>query len=198
VDRHSRYGTFVSPRIAALVRAGAWASRLSFGTGFFAPSPLTEETEAAGLARLLVPQPLRAETGQSATVDVSRSHGVVSYTLTLFRSRIRHPIHVDRSNGLVLTNLAEPATNTGLELLATVRRVPYALTATYAFVRARESEGGRHRDVPLTPRHSAGVVGMWEREDVGRIGLEIYYTGAQRLEGNDRSGERGSSSMART
>jgi iron complex outermembrane receptor protein len=36
----------------------------------------------------------------------------------------------------------------------------------------------------LTPRHSAGLVGMWEREDAGRAGLEIYYTGVQRLEEN--------------
>jgi iron complex outermembrane receptor protein len=25
---------------------------------------------------------------------------------------------------------------------------------------------------------------MWEREDVGRVGVEVYYTGAQRLEEN--------------
>ena len=25
---------------------------------------------------------------------------------------------------------------------------------------------------------------MWEREDVGRVGLELYYTGRQRLEEN--------------
>ena len=37
---------------------------------------------------------------------------------------------------------------------------------------------------PLTPRHSAGVVGMWEREDAGRVGVEVYYTGTQRLEEN--------------
>ena len=37
---------------------------------------------------------------------------------------------------------------------------------------------------PLTPRHSAGIGGMWEREDVGRIGVELYYTGTQRLEEN--------------
>ena len=38
--------------------------------------------------------------------------------------------------------------------------------------------------MPLTPRHSAGLVGMWEDEDVGRVGLEVYYTGRQRLEVN--------------
>ena len=31
---------------------GAWTSRFSVGRGFFAPTPLTEETEAAGLTRL--------------------------------------------------------------------------------------------------------------------------------------------------
>ena len=41
----------------------------------------------------------------------------------------------------------------------------------------------RHQ-TPLTPRHSAGLVGMWEREDVGRVGVELYYTGVQRLEEN--------------
>lgn len=42
VDHHSEYGTFLSPRIAALVRSGRWNSRVSAGTGFFGPSALTE------------------------------------------------------------------------------------------------------------------------------------------------------------
>jgi iron complex outermembrane receptor protein len=49
VDRHSEFGTFLSPRVSALVRSGPWSSRLSVGQGFFAPTPITEETEAAGL-----------------------------------------------------------------------------------------------------------------------------------------------------
>ena len=55
LDHHSEYGTFFSPRLSALVRSGAWNSRLSVGTGFFGPSALTEETEAAGLSRLVIP-----------------------------------------------------------------------------------------------------------------------------------------------
>jgi iron complex outermembrane receptor protein len=184
LDRHSEYGVFFSPRVSTLVRAGRWTSRLSLGTGFFGPSPLTEETEAAGLSRLVVPRPLRAEEGRSASLDVSRTDGPFSYTLTLFGSRVRHPIDVDRSAGLVLTNLSNPTTNTGVELLGTFRREPYALTATYTYVRAGEVDDGMRRDTPLTPRHSAGVVGMWEREDLDRVGVEFYYTGVQRLEEN--------------
>jgi outer membrane receptor protein involved in Fe transport len=39
-------------------------------------------------------------------------------------------------------------------------------------------------NVRLKPRHSAGIVGMWETEDVGRVGIEWYYTGRQSLEEN--------------
>src|SRR5690606_1724942 len=45
------------------------------------------------------------------------------------------------------------------------------------------ADGGR-RDVPLTPRHTAGLVASWEREEQGRIAAEFYYTGRQPLEEN--------------
>jgi outer membrane receptor protein involved in Fe transport len=69
-----------------------------------------------------------------------------------------------------------------LKLLGTLRHEPYTLTATYTYVRARERVDGVRQDVALTPRRAAGIVGMWEREDKGRVGVEFYYTGAQRLE----------------
>jgi len=184
LDHHSEYGTFMSPRASALLRAGAWTSRVSVGSGFFGPSPLTEETEAAGLSRLVIPRPLRAEEGRSASLDIGRTDGPLSYSLTFFGSRVRHAIDVDRSQGLVLTNRATPTTNTGVEALGTFRHQPYAVTATYTFVRAREVDDGRRQQAELTPRHSAGLVGTWEREGVGRLGIELYYTGVQRLEEN--------------
>lgn len=187
VDHHNEYGTFLSPRLSALFRSGEWTSRMSIGTGFFGPSPLTEETEAAGLTRLVIPAGLQAERGQSASVDVTRSRGAFTATLTLFGSRIAHPLNVDRSAGLVLVNLDEPATNVGVELLGTLRHEPYSVTATYSFVKSRETVDGSARDVALTPRHSAGLVAMWEREGVGRVGVEFYVTGRQRLEENPYS-----------
>ena len=60
----------------------------------------------------------------------------------------------------------------------------FSATASYTYVRARERVAGQIADVPLTPRHSAGIVGMWEKENVARIGVEGYYTGNQRLEDN--------------
>jgi hypothetical protein len=54
----------------------------------------------------------------------------------------------------------------------------------YTYVLARETVNRIAQDLPHTPRHSAGVVGMWAVEDVGRLGVEWYYTGRQALEEN--------------
>ena len=190
LDLHHTYGAFFSPRLSALVRRDGWTSRASFGTGYFASTPLTEETEAAGLTRLEMPDALEAETGRSFSIDVTRTLGVVSMTGTLFGSSISNPIEVERDTAYRVFNSDASATNVGVELLATARQPPFALTGTYAFVRAREQDDGVRVDASLTPKHSIGIVGMWEREEIGRVGIEYYFTGAQRLESNpyrDRS-----------
>jgi outer membrane receptor for ferrienterochelin and colicins len=180
LDRHSEYGWFFSPRLSALARLGELTARLSGGTGFFGPTALTEETEAAGLRYLTIPAPLRAERGRSASLDLTHARGPLTSTVTLFASRVNDPVRVTREESYALTNDSHPVVNTGLELLGTWREEPLAITATYAYVRTRE--GVDRGDVPLTPRHSAGMVAMLESEDAGRLGLEVYLTGRQRLE----------------
>jgi iron complex outermembrane receptor protein len=184
VDFHSEYGTFFSPRLAVLFRAGRWTSRISGAQGFFASTPLTEETEAAGLTRLETAGPLEAERGRTASVDVTRNTDMGSFTATFFASRVKDPIGVERDVRYLLFTRPRASTNAGVELLATLRREPFAATATYTYVRSREASNGRLEETPLTPRHSAGLVGMWESEDAGRVGIELYYTGTQRLEVN--------------
>jgi outer membrane receptor for ferrienterochelin and colicins len=184
VDFHNRYGTFFSPRLSALIRKGGWTSRVSAGQGFSAATPLTEETEAAGLARLLLPAPLKAERGRNAAVDLTRSIGPFSVTATLFASNIDHPVYVDRGATYKIFNLPGPTKNRGAELLATWRKSPFSATASYTYVRSSELEPSGRAEVPLTPRQSLGLVGMWEKEGVTRVGLECYYTGRQRLEYN--------------
>ena len=184
LDWHSEYGTFFSPRVSMLLRGERWSSRVSAGGGFFAPTPLTEETEAAGLTRLQTTGPLSAERGRSVSVDFSRNDGPLAWTVTLFASRIGDPLHVDREEVYALRTLDGQTTNRGIELLGTFRRSVFAATATYTYVQSRESDAGVRTDVPLTPRHSAGFVAMAESEDRGRVGLEIYFTGRQHLDAN--------------
>lgn len=60
------------------------------------------------------------------------------------------------------------------------------MTGSYVYVDATEPGGlgTARREVPLTPLHTAGPVGMWEEHGKGRIGIEAYYTGEQALEDN--------------
>ena len=131
-----------------------------------------------------MPAPLKAERGRTASIDLTRTIGPLSVTGTFFASNIDHPVYVDRAASYTIFNLAVPTKNPGAELLATWRKAPFSATASYTYVRSSQLEPSGHAEVPLTPRQSLGVVGMWEKEGVTRVGLECYYTGRQRLEYN--------------
>src|SRR5262245_6977380 len=184
LDRQSTYGMFLSPRVSGLFRQQGWSSRLSYGTGFFPSTAITEETEAAGLSRLSLAAPLKAERGTSASVDFTRVTGPLSTTLTLFRSRVVNPVDVERTDQYVIRNLQNPTINTGLETLGVWKSDDFSFVASYAYVRSRQdSEDGRVA-VPLTPRHSVGLDAAWESEGKWRLGVEWYHTGTQRLDAN--------------
>ncbi len=184
VDRHNRFGAFASPQMSGIVRRGLWSSRISFGTGFSAPTPITEETDAAGLSRLTVESPLQAERGRSLSIDLTRRHGPLSATLTAFYSKVTRPVEVDRADRFVLANQGGPTTNVGLEALGIWSAQGFSLVGNYTFVRSRESDAGRRVDVPLTPRHSLGVDAAREWDRGTRLGVEWFYTGTQRLDAN--------------
>ncbi len=187
LDRHSEYGTFFNPRVSLLLRPGEWTARASVGTGYFAPTPFTEETESVGLARLAALGELEAETARSASLDVGRAFGELEVNGTLFGSIVDDALQAQRAGtGLRLVNAEAPTRTWGGELLARWHAEPFHLTATYTKLRSTETdpEGPGRREVPLTPRHAAGIVGMWEAEGEGRVGLELYYTGQQELEEN--------------
>jgi outer membrane receptor for ferrienterochelin and colicins len=191
VDWHDEYGTFFSPRLSALVRpAEGWTVRASAGAGYYAPTPFTEETEAIGLALLRPLAGLRAERARGASLDVGRTIGDWELNASVFGSLIDDAIQLvpldDAAPAVALVNVPGETRTWGTEALARYHAEPWHVTATHTWTRAREPDprtGGR-REVPLTPRHQAGIVGMWEAEDRGRVGVELYFTGRQSLDDN--------------
>lgn len=188
LDFHSEYGTQFSPRLSLLYRPGPWTFRASMGRGFFAPTPFVEEIEAAGLSRLEPLAALEAETAGTASLDIVYARGPFEASLALFASNIDNatclvPIAEDRVR---LVNVGGQTRIRGSELLIRYRRNALTVTGSYVFVDATEpgEAGAGRRRVPLTPRHNAGIVAMWEEHGKGRIGLEAYYTGEQSLDDN--------------
>ena len=186
MDNHNEYGTFFSPRVSVLLRADPWTVRASAGGGFFAPTPFTEEVESVGLSRLApLPEDLKAERGRSASLDVGRQVGPVELNVTLFASDVRDPVMVERNSGRDPDDGHWRGTHAGRgeprSSADTIWSRSMSPAPTYSSGPPKHIDGMR-REVPLTPQHTAGIVGAWEEEEWGRVGVELYFTGRQELE----------------
>jgi iron complex outermembrane receptor protein len=188
-DVHSEYGTLSTPRVSFLARPWAgWTIRLAAGTGAFAPTPFTEETEETGLSRVLPLRGVRAERARGTSVDVTRVLGPVEVTGTVFGSTVDEPLQqriADRGH-VMLVNVDGPTRTVGTELLVRYRAGEFTALVTHGWTRSTEidPDDGERRDVPLTPDHAASFTLMWEIEGGGRLGFEGYYTGRQSLDEN--------------
>lgn len=192
LDVHNVYGTQLSPRVSALWKPGGWTVRASLGRGFYAPTPFVEENEAAGLSRLAPLSGLRAETAETASLDIGYRTGGLEANVALFASWLHHAVRLEETGlaapapGVRLVNIPGVTRTQGAEFLLRYRWKAFTVTGSYVHVDATEPvvAGAGRRTVPLTPHHTAGVVAMWERHGRGRIGIEAYYTGRQALEDN--------------
>lgn len=188
LDVHSEYGTRLSPRVSVLYKPDAWTVRASVGRGFFAPTPFVDETDAAGLSRLEPLGRLREEVADTASLDIGYSFGRTELNASVFGSWVENAVQLDVAGPerVRLVNVVGQTRTRGVELLARHRLGALTVTGSYVHVNATEPDldGGGRRQVPRTPRDTAGVVAMWEKEARGRIGVEAYYTGRQELDDN--------------
>ena len=186
LDEHSRYGTYLSPRLSVLYKPEGWTVRGSVGRGFFAPTPFVEEIESAGLSRLEPLSGLMAEIAETASLDIGRVFGRTELNASVFASRVDNAVTLVPSvggAGVRLSNNTGQTRTHGFELLVRHRWRELLVSGSYVLVDATEADprGGR-QSVARTPRHTLGAVALWEVEDRGRIGVEAFYTGKQRLE----------------
>lgn len=188
VDAHSEFGTFLSPRVSALTRAGAWTTRLSVGRGYFAPTPFTEDTEATGLRPVAPLGSLDAERADNFSADVTWARAPFEITATAFFSRIEHALDI-RETGLPdtpieIVNVEGRTVTRGTELIARMHREGVDIIATHMFLWSTEpDEAGGRREVPLNPRHAASF-DLLKQIGPARVGFEVFYTGRQALERN--------------
>ncbi len=191
-DFHNEYGTLASPRVSLLIRpASNWTGRISVGSGSFAPTPFTEETDETGLARLAPLVGLEAERAHTASADLTWSRGPFEISGTLFGSLVNHAVQLVEAPPalgfpVALQNAPEPTRTWGTEFVARYRVGELSLMGTHAFTNATEFdfETSRRREVPLTPHHSASFNVMIEGDAWGRAGFEAYFTGRQPLDDN--------------
>lgn len=188
VDFHNEFGTQFSPRFSALYRPGSWTIRGSVSRGFFAPTPFVDEIQAAGLSRLEPLRDLEAETAQTASLDFSYSDGPWEANATLFGANIDNATRLEEiaPERVQIVNIDGITRVRGTELLLRYKNDGFTVTGSYVFVDTSEPDpnGIGRSQLPLTPRHTAGLVAIWEEHGSHRLGFEAYYTGRQELEDN--------------
>ena len=197
LDRHSTFGTFVSPRISILARPTVGAHlpvtvRVSAGTGVYTPTPFAEETEEISFTRLRPLAGLRAEHARNIAADLGGQFGSVEVNISAYVAVVDRAVtlralpSVSPISDVELVNGRQPTRNAGVELFARYRLDEFRIVATYARLHSTEwdAERAARREVPLTPTNSGGVVLSWESEHGARVGLEGYVTGRQVLDDN--------------
>jgi outer membrane receptor for ferrienterochelin and colicins len=181
VDSNNQYGTYLSPRLSALLRqpGSPWSLRASAGSGFAAPTPYVEEVESTGLGVLRPLQGLHAERAVTESLDGKWAQDAWDVNLSVFNSEIHHPLTARPvpGNQLELVNDTQSRKAPGGEVLIHYVAGPLQMIGSWSFINASQN-------ADLVPHHSAELGGILEKESLGRIGLEANYIGVQRLEDN--------------
>lgn len=194
LDEHSDFGTQFSPRVSLLYQPGDLTIRGSYGKGYFAPTPFVEEIEATGLSRLEKIENLREEQADTASLDFTYTFEQLETSLTVFSSNVDNVTELQAFSSdtnmsldaVRLINADGDSKIRGSEVLLRYFWKNIKLTASYLYLDATEESPDEQsrREIALTPRHSAGLVAMWEQHGNFRVGFEAYYTGTQRLNNN--------------
>jgi iron complex outermembrane receptor protein len=186
IDANNNYGTFLSPRLSALMHwpQSEWTLRASVGGGFAAPTPSVDEVEATSLGTVLPLHGLHAERAITASLDAKWAVGGWDVNASIFTSEIRDPLEAVSVTSQTFEIVNAPGSRRAPGAEALIRYVagPLHLIGSWTYVDATESRvPGERQNAPLVPRHSAELGGIIESEKRGRVGLELSYTGRQAL-----------------
>jgi outer membrane receptor for ferrienterochelin and colicins len=187
VDQHSRYGTFVLPRIAAFHRFNEqWGARAGFGMGYKTPNPLVQQNIDYPITEILPPgDNVKAEAsyGYNAEVNYKKTWGkaTVFINQAFFLTRIDNPIlFFPLSNGLIMmANASAPTISTGSDTYLKLTLKGWELYGGYTYTDARYTYLSANNFIPLTPRNRWAFVVAKEFDEKWRFGLEGSHTGPQ-------------------
>jgi outer membrane receptor for ferrienterochelin and colicins len=190
-------GAQLTERLAVLARpADDWSVRASAGTGFAAPTAMTEETEAIGLRAIRPNAALKRERGYGLMLDINGELAAVELLLTAYSSVVTSAIQLadagDGSGEGILRNAADDTRIGGVEAAAIWRFAGGWLLTTYGYMRGSRPHpvSGTRESIPLLTRHRLGADLMIEKPGRYRAGIEGTWHGSQVLHDNpfrDRS-----------
>lgn len=196
LDYQNQYGAFLLPRISIHYRfSETFSTRLGGGLGYKSPSVFIQESEQVSFRNVLPlnVQNTKAETSQGLNWDFNYKTTLgekveFSFNQLFFFTQINNPLVLNRaslaSNIYSFENADGNINTKGFETNVKMSYEAFKLFAFYTLIDTKRNYFALNNQIPLTARHRAGGVLMWEKENDFRIGYEAYYTGQQQLADN--------------
>lgn len=191
-DYNTNYGTFVLPRISLLFKPNKKLSgRLGGGMGYKLPTIFTEEAEALTFQNILPidRNTVKAENSVGGNFDINYKTIIgnkmtFSINQLFFYTQLNKALVLsqDIANGNYFFENADGTIESrGFETNIKLTYGDFKLFLQYAFIDVKLNYDNINNQKPLTPKHNAGAVLVFEQHDKWRIGFETYYTGQQFL-----------------
>ena len=189
-DYNTQYGTFVLPRLSLLFRTGGkLTGRLGGAMGYKLPTIFTEEAEAFTFRGILPVDMATTRAEQSIGSNFDLNYETLlgdkmtfSVNQLFYYTRISDALVLrdEISTGSYwLENAIGTVDSRGFESNVKLTYGDIKLFFQYAFIDVLLNYDNINNQKPLTPRHNAGAVLMYEQHGNWRVGLEAYYTGQQ-------------------
>ena len=189
-DYSPAWGVFALPRVSVLWKASdKFSGRLGGGLGYRLPDIFTEEAARLNFTNVLPidENQLTVERSYGLNFDVNYK-GTIAKNLTFSINQLFYLTSIE--NALLLNSLPDGnfrfenangnVISRGSETNLKFTYKDFRWFLNYAFINATLNYLPANPQKPLTAKHNAGSVLMYENEK-WRIGYEAYYTGKQRL-----------------
>lgn len=194
LDVHNEYGTFVVPRLSVMYRPiPSLTLRIGGGTGYKAPTIFVEEAEEVGFRNVRPLTNALPEKAKSASMDLNWRGILGSFTVecnsALFMTYLDDEMRADedslQADVVYFRNSAGTTKSIGGEYSLRLTYAEFKLSIGYTYLYATEETPAITSEIALNPRHSLGIVAMFENhEEQLKMGLENYWTGSQHVERN--------------
>lgn len=190
-DYQNKYGMFVLPRIAALVKfSPKLSARLGGGLGYKTPTVFTEDAERLQFRNVLPVDDKSADAEQSigGNFDINYRAPITedlnfSINTLFFYTRIDKPLILSPTgNGLYVFQQPGGNFNTkGIETNVKFTFGNFKLFVGYTLADVHYTHKGNSVSMPLVAKHRFNNVLIYEIEEKLKIGVEAYYYSKQRL-----------------
>ncbi len=188
MDYNSDYGAFPLPKVALLTRVNEKLSlRLGGSLGYKLPTIFTEDAENLAFEGILpIDDELDVEKAQGVNFDFNYASALgndwsINWNQLFFYTNLDQSLVLQPENigTYRYVNASGPVTSQGLETNIKLGYKDFKLFLNYTLIDTKLDYSNPELQKPLTPKHNAGFVLVYEEHGKWRVGYELYYTGEQ-------------------